>query len=97
MSSQPEPKKEKVPGWRQPWDTWRLTMMAGALLLLGAALSRAYLDLPTAVVITFQWVGYIVLAIGFMMAMRTRKELQEKRKKEELEKARERQRQTGLR
>jgi hypothetical protein len=97
MSSPPEEKKEKVPGWRQPWDTWRLTMMGGALLLLGAALARGFLELPSAVVITSQWTGYIVLAIGFAMAMRTRKELQEKRKKEELEKARERQKQTGLR
>jgi hypothetical protein len=98
MSSPPEPTEpKKVPGWRQPWDPWRLTMMGGAVLLLAAALSRSFLDLPSAVVIASQWTGYIVLAIGFAMAMRARKEIQEKRKKEEQEKARERQKQTGLR
>ncbi|MGH2807259.1 MAG: hypothetical protein ACRDKT_08285 [Actinomycetota bacterium] len=88
---------KKVPGWRQPWDTWRLTMMGGAVVLLGAALARGLLDLPRAVEIALQAIGYVALAVGFGMAMRVRKELQDKRKKEADEKARERQRQTGLR
>lgn len=94
MSEEPV---KKVPGWRQPWDTWRIVMMGGAVILLGTALARGLADLPDGFLIATQWIGYIVLAVGFGMAMRLRKELQEKRRKEAEEKARERQRDTGLR
>ena len=84
MSSPPdEQKPPKVPGWRQPWDTWRLLMIAGSLVLLGLALSRTGGNrLPVWLEIAIQMIGFGLLAYGFYAAMRTRKEIAAKRLEE---------------
>ena len=82
MSSQPEEpesveRPDKVPGWRQPWETWRIVMLTGSLILLGLAFSRTGGEerlpgwLSTAIFV----IGYGVLAYGFFLAMKRRKEL----------------------
>lgn len=56
------------------WRAWRVTMLAGALVLLALALLRAlagrdsltFLHVPATVT------GYVLLAIGFGLAMRER-------------------------
>ena len=79
MSSPPDDKR--VPGWRQPWDTWRIVMFAGSLVLLGMALSRVGGEerLPDWASVAGQVVGYGLLAYGFFLAMKTRREIKEKR------------------
>ncbi|HET7482623.1 MAG TPA: hypothetical protein VFK89_07170 [Actinomycetota bacterium] len=85
MSSRPDgdaPEPEaKVPGWRQPWDTWRKVMFAGAILLLALALARAFAPdrVPYWLGIAIQAVGYVLLAVGFFLAMKLRREIREKR------------------
>ena len=87
MTSSPpdEEGPKKVPGWRQPWDTWRLLMMAGSLVLLGLAFSRVGDQdrLPEWLVVVFYAVGYGLLAYGFLLAMRTKKEIRMQRLEEE--------------
>ena len=85
MSSPPdEEKPRKVPGWRQPWDAWRLLMIAGSLVLLGLALSRTDGNrLPMWLEIGIQMIGFGLLAGGFYLAMRTRREIAAKRLEEE--------------
>lgn len=77
-SSPPEetPKKEKVPGWRQPWDAWRVLMMTGSLVLLALAFSRAGGEnrLPGWLATGVFVLGYALLGIGFFLAMRLRRE-----------------------
>jgi hypothetical protein len=83
-----EESPKKVPGWRQPWDTWRIVMMAGSLVLLGLAFSRmgGRTRLPEWGMAAVYAVGYGLLAYGFFLAMRTRKDLKAKREAEEKEK-----------
>ena len=81
---------KKVPGWRQPWDTWRILMMAGSLVLLGLAFSQTggRARLPEWGMVAFYAIGYGLLAYGFVLAMRTRKDLRAKREAEEKKKKR---------
>ena len=81
MSSRPDPLEKseppaKVPGWRQPWHTWRVLMFSGSLLLLGLALARAFMqgELPAWFEIVIQVAGYVLVAVGFFLAMRMRRE-----------------------
>lgn len=49
-------------------------MLAGALVLLGAALSTALdRDLARWVYVVGYFVGYVLLAFGFVLAMRARR------------------------
>ena len=90
MTSSPadEPKPKKVPGWRQPWDPWRLMMMAGSLVLLGLAFSQTggRARLPEFATVAIYAIGYGLLGYGFFLAMRTRKDLRAKREQEEKKK-----------
>lgn len=76
-----EEKPKKVPGWRQPWDRWRILMMAGSIVLLGLAFSQTggRTRLPEWGMAAVYAVGYGLLAYGFFLAMRTRKDLRTKR------------------
>lgn len=82
-SSLPEetPKKEKVPGWRQPWDAWRIMMFTGSLVMLAVAFSRAGGEtrLPGWLSTGLFVLGYGLLGIGFFLAMRMRRDIKEKR------------------
>lgn len=79
-----ENKPEKVPGWRQPWETWRIVMLTGSLILLGLAFSRTGGEerlpgwLSTAIFV----IGYGLLAYGFFLAMRRRKGIREERERQ---------------
>ena len=90
MSSPPESTEKRTPGWRQPWDPWRVLMFTGAMILLGLAVSRVGGQdrLPGWLTVAIYAVGYGLLAYGFFLAMRTRKALREKREAEEKAKKR---------
>ena len=82
------PPEKKVPGWRQPWDTWRIVMLTGSLILLALAFTRTGGEerLPGWLSTAIFAIGYGVLAYGFFLAMRTRKDLRAKREAEEKKK-----------
>ena len=84
MSSLPDDEKpQRVPGWRQPWDTWRITMFGGSLVLLALALFRGRdSSLPDWFLVAGQFVGYGMLAFGFYLAMKTKKKIKEQNEKE---------------
>lgn len=86
MSSPADDKK--VPGWRQPWDTWRILMFTGAIVLLLLAFSRAGGEerLPDWLSVALQFVGYVLLAVGFFLAMKLRREIREKNSSAQKEK-----------
>ncbi len=84
MSLPPEPRAQKkgpVPPWRQAWDTWRILMMAGALVLLVLAFTRVGGEdrLPGWFSFVATAIGYGLLAFGFLLAMRRRREIKAKR------------------
>lgn len=62
--------KRPSPGW----PAWRITMLAGALVLLALALARALTDgtVPPWVEYSVTIGGYVALAVGFGLAMRAR-------------------------
>jgi hypothetical protein len=69
---------------KYPWDTWRIVMLTGALVQLGVALVRMNNEGSGESWLTVaSWVGYGMLAAGFMLAMRKRSELKEQRRKAE--------------
>ena len=78
MSSPPKPKK--VPGWRQPWDTWRVLMLGGSIVLLAIAIARGLSELPRWFEISAQITGYVMLIVGFGLAMKMKRDLRESRK-----------------
>ncbi len=84
-----DPPRKNVPGWRQPWDPWRVLMLTGSLVLLIAAFTRSGGEsrLPEWLFTGMQFLGYALLAIGFFLAMRTRRELRERREAEEKKRA----------
>ena len=65
-----------MPGWRQPWDPWRLLMLTGSLVMLAVAFSRFGGEprLPGWLGTGLFFLGYALLGIGFFLAMRLRKE-----------------------
>ena len=78
---------KKVPGWRQPWEPWRIMMLCGSLVLLGLAFSHCGGDrrLPEWATVAIYAVGYGLLGYGFFLAMRargerTKREAEEKKK-----------------
>ena len=88
-SSPPETQTpKKVPGWRQPWERWRILMFTGSLVLLGLALSRVGDQdrVPQVLAVALYAVGFGMLAYGFALAMRTKKEIITKRAAEEKKK-----------
>ena len=90
MTSSPpeEEEQQKVPGWRQPWDPWRILMFTGSMILLVLVLTRGGEQdrFPAWFDIGVQAIGYALVAIGFFLAMRTRRELREKHESEEKKK-----------
>lgn len=60
-------------------------MFAGSLVLLGLAFTNVggRDRLPEWLIVAFYAIGYGLLAYGFMLAMRTKKEIRTKRLKEE--------------
>lgn len=66
---------KKVPGWRQPWERWRILMLCGSLVLLGLAFSQfgGRDRLPEWATVAIYAVGYGLLGYGFFLAMQTRK------------------------
>ncbi|MBW3594980.1 MAG: NADH-quinone oxidoreductase subunit K [Actinobacteria bacterium] len=86
MSSPPEETEEKkTPGWRQPWDPWRILMFTGSMILLGLAFARLGGEdrLPQWLMIGLYAIGFGLLAYGFALAMRTKKEILAQRAQEE--------------
>ena len=80
------PKTKKVPGWRQPWDTWRVLMFGGSIVLLAITIAQGLGELPRWFELFAQFVGYALLIVGFGLAMKLRRDLRENPKKEVLKK-----------
>ena len=72
------PKAKKVPGWRQPWDTWRVMMLGGSIVLLVITIAQGMGELPRWFELFAQFVGYALLVVGFGLAMKLRRDLREK-------------------
>lgn len=77
MASSP-PVKPPMPGEAPnppptKWPRWRILMLVGALILLGAALLDTGDAVPGGVVKALFFGGYILLAYGFFTAMSARK------------------------
>lgn len=65
---------------KHPWDAWRVSMLIGALMQLGAAIIRMNGDADGQTWLTvMSWTGYLLLGIGFVLAMRKRSELKQQR------------------
>lgn len=80
--SSPPPSGDPAAPRRRPFETWRKVMLSGAVLLLVVSItSRSHVEPPLIVVIS-NGVGYGLLAMGFALAMRRRRELAEERKKD---------------
>ena len=81
MTSSPrsDTEPDKVPGWRQPWHTWRVLMMVGSLVLLALAFTRAGGEsrLPDWLELAVQFLGFGLIAVGFALAMRMRRQVRE--------------------
>ena len=88
MTSSPADRK-KVPGWRQPWDPWRILMTSGSIVLLIVAFTQVGGEkrLPEWLAFGLQMLGFVLLGIGFFLAMRQRREASEKRRAEEKQKS----------
>ncbi len=67
---------------RRPFEPWRKVMLTGAFLLLGLALVRPVIGVrpPDWVYAVVNFCAYGLLAVGFVLAMRARREAEEKRK-----------------
>lgn len=61
------------------WPRWRQSMLLGALILLGAAIADAALDLPRAFYFAVFFVGYVFLSYGFFLAMNAKRDQANKR------------------
>ncbi len=55
------------------WPRWRVLMLIGAFILLGAAILETFEDVPRALKVGLFFVGYVFLAYGFFTAMNARK------------------------
>ena len=69
---------------KYPWDTWRIVMLAGALIQLGVSIVRMNDAEAGGWLTIVSWIGYGLLAAGFVLAMRKRSELKEQRRQAEL-------------
>lgn len=80
MSSLPdtqlEPKPQKVPGWKQPWDRGRILMIVGCVMLLLLSLAQGItkFGLPRWFDIVVRVSGYLLLVIGFGLRMKLKRE-----------------------
>ncbi len=80
MSSLPDTqldtKPKKVPGWKQPWDRGRILMMTGCVMLLTLSIVQGitHFGLPRWFDITTRVLGYLLLAVGFAFAMRSKRQ-----------------------
>lgn len=77
MTSSPLPSSPKPGEAPDPpqtkWPRWRISMLAGALVLLGAAiLDAAVDDLARPLYFVLFFAGYVLLAYGFFTAMGAR-------------------------
>jgi threonine/homoserine/homoserine lactone efflux protein len=72
---------------RRRFETWRKVMIAGALVLLGLTIGDAAMDGHPArwISVPISVIGYVLLMFGFVLAMRQRREAQEKRAARERE------------
>lgn len=75
------PQSSPEGGARRPFEPWRKVMLAGAFVLLGAAVANAVLDggLPRWASFVTTFIGYGFLAVGFSMRMRALKEARERK------------------
>lgn len=55
------------------WPKWRVTMLVGAVILLGAAILGTMDDVPRGLVVGIYFVGYVLLAYGFFSALSARR------------------------
>ena len=80
MSSPPDADSlatpKKVPGWKQPWDPGRKLMVAGCVVLLALTIAQGVtgFGLPRWFDITARFTGYGLLAVGFTLMMRAKRE-----------------------
>ena len=78
MASSPPvdpPAPPETPPPTTKWPKWRVMMLIGALILLGAAiLDTAAKDLPGWIGIVVFFVGYVFLAYGFFTALSARRD-----------------------
>jgi hypothetical protein len=71
--SEEEPEGQQRRGFFGRFETWRVMMLAGAVILLAAALGRAMVDdFPRSASLVANIGGYVLLAGGFAERMRTR-------------------------
>jgi small neutral amino acid transporter SnatA (MarC family) len=78
---------EQPAGRRRRFETWRKVMIAGTLLLLALTIGDAVMDGHPArwISIPIGMAGYVLLMLGFVLAMRRRREAMEKRDARERE------------
>lgn len=69
----PTPGEAPDPSPTTKWPRWRILMLVGALILLGAALLETGDAIPGWAVKALFFGGYILLAYGFFTAMSARK------------------------
>lgn len=73
---------------KYPWDAWRIVMLTGALIQLGVSVLRMRgAGAGETWYSVASWLGYGLLAAGFVLAMRKRSELKEQRRERELNEA----------
>ena len=83
MSSEPpdETRAEEPAPPPTKWPRWRISMLAGALILLAASIGDAAIeDLPRWVYVVVFFTGYIFLSYGFFLAMSARRSAQTNKK-----------------
>jgi hypothetical protein len=75
---------EKPARRRRRFETWRKVMIAGALLLLALTIGDAAVEGRPArwISVPLGVIGYVLLMFGFVLAMRQRREAQERRVRE---------------
>ena len=64
-----------VPGWKQPWDRGRIVMITGCLMLLTLSIVQGvtHFGLPRWLDIVIRVTGYLLLAGGFGLRLRTKR------------------------
>ena len=84
MSSQPpDPDTSEPRPVPTKWPRWRITMLAGAILLLAVTIADAAIDaFPSGLYGAAFFIGYMLLAYGFFLAMNARREASQKKRDE---------------